>query len=259
MGDNREKRDQGRRRVLAGHKKVGSKFIPPALQHIRFNELSYVRDLLPEVTWIALANRLLGFQDGAALCMMTVGAASDATRPGRGPIFVNFALLSSYQNVDRSEVERFTGRLSANGGLHTLQEVVEPLTELIPQFPLAFIGLPGSRRDRSALVEELRQCVKELLDRESPAATAAQAFVSHARYSTGGAFYAAQVQLPNFKAAMETPGSEDAARDSGRIRATVLSEIMMVDAEKQRTWPREFWNRALRVDDCTTWEPPDEP
>ena len=53
--------------VLEGHKKVGSKFIPPMMQLPNWTEISYINQILPEIIWMGLINDEFGYRDGIDL------------------------------------------------------------------------------------------------------------------------------------------------------------------------------------------------
>ena len=54
--------------VLSGHKKVGSKFIPPFAQIGQFSEISYINVVLPEIIWMGLVQDTLGVRGCVDLC-----------------------------------------------------------------------------------------------------------------------------------------------------------------------------------------------
>jgi hypothetical protein len=233
--------------VLGGHKKVGTRFVPAVLARLNFNDLSYVNDLLPEIVWIGLANRQLGYVDGAKLCSAIAKAATECRRDQE---FLNFALLSSYENLREEEVRALVSSLETSALLSTLREVVEPLVELFVQFPMHFAGRPLHPRERPDLIEELKHCVGELLDRTSTPAGAAQATVVYTRVITGGLHYADGLQPPDLNAIVEAPATEAAERAAAIVRATVLGELMPGEDRNPRVWPRHFWNHALHLDAC---------
>jgi hypothetical protein len=242
------KRPKHKSTVLLDHKKLGSRFVPPVLAQIRFAELSYVRDLLPEITWIALANQRLGYHDGAKLCTET---ATIAKRCWKHERFLNFALLRSYRQLDPPGVTELVSELDRAGLLPNLPAVVEPLVGLFPTCPMTVVGMPAAPRDRASLVNDLRNCVGGLLDRWSLPASAAQATVVYISSLTGGLIYHDSVERPDLEAIVASPGTDAAEHAAALVRATVLHTIMPSDEGASDSWAREFWNAALHVDDCT--------
>jgi hypothetical protein len=59
------------RRILANHKQVGKRFIPPFVATLGpLSEVRWVDDVLPELLWLALLNHQHGWKDGADLCLV---------------------------------------------------------------------------------------------------------------------------------------------------------------------------------------------
>lgn len=237
----------GRSQVLQDHKKVGSKLVPPVLAHINLTELSYVRDLLPEICWIGLANYRLGYQKGVNLCSTVAQTAKDSCRPEK---FVNFGLCSSYENLDATRRQDLLRTLQAKDLLKPLQEALEPLTTLYPECSLSFIGLPSLIAPRQNLLDILRQCVGQMIDKYDSPAVAAQATLLYIRGITGGLYFVRGVEPPDLNAIFVQPTSDAASRAATMVRAAVMQEIMTVEGPRVSHWAQVFWNNALRIDEC---------
>ena len=61
----KRKKGNKKKRVLEGHKKVGSRFITPMKQLPNMKSISYVNQMMPELIWIGLINDSIGYVKGA--------------------------------------------------------------------------------------------------------------------------------------------------------------------------------------------------
>jgi len=50
-----------RRPVLLDHQRIGKRLIPPLMQEINYQEISWGKQLIPELIWLALINNRRGF------------------------------------------------------------------------------------------------------------------------------------------------------------------------------------------------------
>ncbi len=239
--------------VLRDHKKIGSTFVPPLLAQVNLNELSYVRDLLPEITWLGLAHQQLGHRDAAALCTETAKLGRKCFNQEQ---VVNFGLLRSYRRLSPTQVGELVTELQRADLITPLRTVLEPLVALIPACPLAIVGLPPVARRRPALVEDLRRCVRELIDKWGTPASVAQATLVYIKTATGGLFWTGDAHPPDLEAIITAPESDAGRHAAAVVRAIVLSETPTPDeATLHGCWAREFWNAALHLDECTFEEP----
>jgi hypothetical protein len=83
--------------VLAGHRKVGKRFIPP-MADFALSEAKWVDELMPELLWIHLAHRSQGYAAGAELALRLARAALEVT-PDADRRW--FALLVALRNSAR--------------------------------------------------------------------------------------------------------------------------------------------------------------
>ncbi len=126
MGRKKNKRKQSG--VLAGHKKVGTKFLPPMMQLPNMKSTSYVNQLLPELIWVGLINDNVGYIRGARLLenvFLSVKAVLNNNVTG------NFAFSTSYKQLSDAQQLELVRRLSMLGIIDELREYLSPLTLLI--------------------------------------------------------------------------------------------------------------------------------
>lgn len=243
---NASKRER-KQHVLQDHKRVGSRFIPPILARLPLAELSYVRDLLPEIVWIGLVIKRLGYREGIDLCATAAKAAKKILPDEK---FMNFGLCSSWGHLSAAEREALLETLTTDQLYIPLQKSVEPLLTLYVACPMSFISLPTNPMSKERLVTILRECVDELIDKYCTPAMAAQAALLYIRGLTGGLYFLKGVETPDLDAIITRPESEIGQRSAAMVRASVLQELMPLETERVSPWAQTFWNEALYIDSC---------
>lgn len=235
------------REVLEGHTRVGKKFFPPITQLKNITDVSYVNDLLPEIIWMGLINDVLGYKDGLALCQ---ALAVTAKAVHHSPKSINFALCSSYLQLSEEERAEIVRRSSEDNALDPLRSFIAPLVVLYKGFPLAFLGTNENPPSREELVSRLKHCIRRHIDKHELPGLVIQANVMYIRGMTGGLAFAKNIKVPDLNAIVSSPESEEAKRAGALVRSFVLCEVMLPLKEGQGSWPRDFWNQGLQLDDC---------
>lgn len=87
--------------VLIDHQRIGKRLIPPLMQEINYQEISWRKQLIPEFIWLALLNNRYGYMKGAELALELPKAAKEATKNrSMGAWFVT---VSSYTQLSIEE------------------------------------------------------------------------------------------------------------------------------------------------------------
>ena len=88
-------------RVLSDHRRQKNKFIPPI--HYLLNnlkEVSWIKDNLPEVIWLALLHNKFGEVDGTALALQFVRECVAVCKTDPKP---SFGTISSFLELNEDE------------------------------------------------------------------------------------------------------------------------------------------------------------
>jgi hypothetical protein len=172
-----------KKKILDGHKKVGSKFIPPMLQ-LGITEISYVNQILPEIIWMGLINEKYGFRDGLDIVTKITELAFSLKETSH---FVNFSLASSYNSLSEDRKRMLVEKLKATSYLDILQVSLAPIVILYCEFPLSFIGAP-SHFEQADIIQAMKTTVKNCLDKYDTPSLAIQTNVLYLRGKMGGLF-----------------------------------------------------------------------
>src|SRR3990172_12754892 len=118
------KKNQKEKKVLDGHKKVGSRFIPPMKQIPNMKSKSFVNQMLPELIWIGLVNDNIGYVRGARLIQKIFIAVDEVrAKETQG----NFAYASCYGKLQAEEKNHLVEKLTLLGILDDLKTYLAPL------------------------------------------------------------------------------------------------------------------------------------
>ena len=234
--------------ILAAHKKVGKKFIPPMLQLGGFSEISYTQTILPETIWMGLLNDALGYMEGVELAATVAKIAHKAYGSEK---FVNFAVCSSYSILHAEAKQEVLKQLDGLGKLTVLRKLLMPLLALYEQCPISFIGLRDEwSGGKNILVDRMKATVERHFWKHETPAMVIQANVIYVRGICGGLYYVGEVKPPDLEAIVKAPESDSGKRSASMVRASVLMDFGSGAGYVDTGWPVRFWNQGLLVDAC---------
>jgi hypothetical protein len=246
------KKNGNNKKILADHKKVGSRFIPPMAQLDKLKEIRYANDILPEILWIGLINSELGYRRGTELI---TNIAEDAVKVFASKKQVNFALTSSYNLLLSEQKSKLVEMLAPQGQLQTLRKCLEPLIILHGSFPLSFLGQSQQNYKKDALIETLKKCVKDHFNKYNQPAMVAQATVMYISGITGGLYFCKGIEPPDIEKIITAPESEEGKKAAGSVRAFMLTELMPNEGDRLGEWANNFWDENYKISSCTfKWE-----
>ena len=244
-----------RHRILSGHKRVKSRFVPPIMQILNLRETSYINEVLPHVLWMSLLNETAGLARGidASFRLARLAHSIHATEK-----HVNFAVCGNYARLTPAEASSLVEELRVRGDLDLYREALSPLIHLHPACPLQIVGLPLKIDDQQTLVGRLRSAVDVIFDRHATPGVIVQANVINIRAATGGLFVAKHIEVPDFDSLIQAPESEAAKRAASFARIGAMQEFMLGEERGHSEWSRSFWNANYRLDACMPLEISDD-
>jgi hypothetical protein len=231
--------------ILAGHKRVGKRFIPPMMQLPMRVDTSYVNDMLPELIWIGLINERVGYVRGARVIekvFLAVDARKEKGQEG------NYALISSFNNLTGEQKVAITDALREEGVLSIIQTSIAPLVHLYDNCPLKFMGPSTSTHSEEELTSLIKLCVGRVIDRYDTPAIVLFGAMLIARLVTKTIKFPADMGLPDLNAVVDAPGSEEAKRAAGFMRANGLAEFGMMKVGN--AWAKQFWDKGFEISPC---------
>lgn len=240
------RRERHKSTVLDGHKRRGKRFVPPLMQLSQLDtSVSYVTHMLPELVWIGLLNREVGYIRSARLLERVFGILEQIINPHTE---LNFALSSAFGILGAEEKARLRDGLKDAHILELLQSCIAPLNVLYSDFPLSFLGNPRNVPSEDQLVSTVRECVEETIDKYRTPGIVLNASVVLYLYSRKRLLFTQDIEIPDFNSVVDAPDSEEAQRAAGMIRSIAL--MVFGQQEIDRSWARHFWDRNAELSRC---------
>ncbi|MEW6181495.1 MAG: hypothetical protein AB1522_16435 [Chloroflexota bacterium] len=236
---------RGKRQILAGHKRIGKRFVPPMMQIPMRVDTSYANDMLPELIWIGLINERVGYVRGAKIIekvFLAVDALKEKAQEG------NYALMSSFNKLTNDQKTAITETLRKEGVLDIIQNSIAPLVLLYDDCPLTFLGPPTNTYSQEDLTSIIKLCVGKTIDRYDTPGIVLYGAMLLARLVTKTIKFPADMDLPDFNSVIDSPGSEEAKRAAGFMRANGLAEFGMMKVGN--AWAKHFWDKSFELSPC---------
>jgi hypothetical protein len=234
-----------KKKPLTGYKQEGKRFIPPMKQLPQMEEASFVDDLLPELIWLGLIHERKSYQFGARALEAVVEVAKKWPEPEKP---TNLALQSAYAKMPTAQKNEILDAWKARGFLDDIQHALAPLVLLYDGFSLAFVGPPTNQISQEVLIQRIRDCVGNHMDRRETPAIVLYGTMLLTRLAAGKIKIASHIDFPDLNAVIEKPGSDEAKRAAGFIRASVMAEVGFL--ELAHDWAQYFWNRGAELSPC---------
>lgn len=237
--------------VLADHRQVGKKFIPPFVAQLGpIGEVRWVNDLVPELLWVGLLNDEHGLKTGADL---TLRLAKAAVRVRASETREWFAVASAYTRLDQSQRTAVRADLESSGVLEPIRIALQPLKDFYPNCPLNFL-FDGATSEGDGSLERLKNVVSVMFDRWNIPTTFVQANAVYIAFVTDILKVAKGLALANFPAIEQFPQTEESQKVAASTRATVSSMYMQFKDDDSETWIASFWARGLELERCAPME-----
>jgi hypothetical protein len=223
-------------RVLADHKRVGKKFVPPMAQW-SISETQWPQRLLPEFLWLALLNRSLGHARGVEVARLVAAAACQIGGTSW------YAPMSAFDRVTEQRREPFVSLLRDAG---IAGEVRRSLAALATSYPACPLNL-GVEEGDAVDLNIVRQQVAEMLDRTTVTAMRAQAAALYLAFDAKLLRLSGSTMLAEFPEVQHYPTTEKSRLVASAVRAALNGMTIRIT---DTSWPAAFWNRGLELAAC---------
>lgn len=231
------------RSVLRDHKKLGSRFVPPFLQHIpRLRDPEWVDRLVPELLWIALIIDAHGLATGPEVVLSTTRALR-RIRPE-----VLGIRASEFSGLSPSERSQLAKELGEDGRFSHFQSALSPLLVLYPTCPMRDACSP-IEIEQPNCKRAIKSVLAPLINRWSREATLVQATIL---YVAAVCDVVKMMNIPGFdlRAIADFPKT-GASKIAAAVARTTTTTVLARADSKSSVWATEFWNRGFEIDPCT--------
>lgn len=237
-----------RKRVLQDHLRLGKKLIPPLLAHGKFQDVSWVDFMIPELIWIALLNKEYGKQKGAEITRLYIKSIKELFPDNKLTCY----FLSSLERYNKNESAKLLNDLERIGILNLLNSCYVNFVRIYPKSPLIILFGNQSLEENydENYFSEFKALLKILYDKTSIEAT----------FTIGNLIYSLMVndmlivtekssmsRLPELK---DYPNTDISRLIASACRATI--NVLFGDQIYQRNniWVPYFWNRGIEIENC---------
>jgi hypothetical protein len=239
--NNNNKKKSGK--VLGSYQKVGTKFVPPLLQKLKFDYTSWTSLTMPElVWWDVLVDK--GSHRFAA------SAAEEIAKYFRdkGAQDHWWAFVSDYSHLFDEDASALTAHLSEINILPRMIGSLSDFLYLYPDCPISklFGPPPTSLIDPNYLLRfEAR--LEELEDKRSRIGVLVQAQAIYMAFISDRLHVRADLALADFPEVENYPSTEK----SIEVGASVCAAVNMLASELPKypddSWVQYFWKRSLEL------------
>jgi hypothetical protein len=230
--------------VLKGHVRIGKRFVPP-MARFNWSDARWIDLILPDLLWLALLTKCLGFGRASQVALATTRAARATLPDEAGP---NFTFLSDFEDLDNQQKLEILAALNRRD-LLDLQRAVGPVAASYPTFPLSFI-FDGREGPPSPDLPRLKDLLRELFDRGGTSATLAQGHAIGLAMMIGRLKVMETSMLAKIDQIGDYPHTEISEAVGSAVRASVSVLHSGGPNPPTRRWPVSFWARGLELESC---------
>ena len=239
------RQNTGQSQFLAGHKRVGKRFIPPLMQVPLAAHVSYIDNMLPELIWIGLLNDRLGYIDSSSVLQEVFLSIEEIRHSDQHG---NFAIMSTFKSLSHQQSNSLIERLEERAVINVLRNSIAPLTLLYEGCPLSFIGPPDKRHSTDELILPIKTCVDRVADKYDTPGVILNGALLLSLLVTRRVSFSKEIEIPDFNLVVTAPESDGAKHAAAFMRANALAEFGMREIEP--AWARYFWNRGIELSPC---------
>ncbi len=224
--------------------------IPPIYQHPDMNitEGHYIDDTLPEIIWMGLIHKELGYKQGIEFIRQVVECVNESRDSSAE--YYNFAISSNLYRLSKAEKKTSIEKLIEKGLFLELSDMLSPIIYFYTDHPFEFCNkeVDLTQEEESDLLNKLKSCINSHADRFKKDSVISMANVMYIHGIDGKLHYASGIELPDLNALFENPDSEEAKRATAHVRNHMKMDIMMNKDPKE--WAKSFWNQSYHLDQC---------
>lgn len=232
--------------VLKGHKKVGTKYLPPFMTYPKLVPISWAHDMLPELLWLALLSDQLGYRVAIQNAIQLSDIVNTIVRePRKG----GFNLASDFNKTLQGERDEVNSEI--DGGLrNSLDSCVGLITKFYPEFPMKWLVSEKWMKETSVGLdglEQIKNAIRTRVDRTSKLAMECQvlAFVMEGK---SGKLKVHSEIAHDLNLISEYPESDESRKMAAQVRAAL--NALLMHRKKPHTWPDYFWRHSFEISPC---------
>jgi len=232
--------------ILEGHKRNGKRMIPPLLAIGNFHDVSWLKDVLPEIIWIAIINDKIGWEKTCTLLTDLCKITMEVNNTN------NYVLVSSFSKLNEDERKELNKRLKYLGILSHLDYSLCNFLEFYPECPLNFLYNEGKIKDfiDVKFILNYKKVLRSVYNKTSKESTFLLASVVYAMLCTKKFNVPQNSNLTRLEEIKGYPDSDISQQIAGVLRSTSNMLLGTPLGNKDEVWTKYFWNRGLSIEPC---------
>ena len=241
MSKDREKKSG---KVLRSYQKVGTKFVPPLLQTLKFDYISWSSQTMPELVWWDVLAEKVSHRFAAMVAEEIAKYFKARANNDRW-----WAFISDYSHLSDEEARGLSAHLSEVGVLPQMEASLSDFLDLYPGCPISrlFDSRPNGFVDASYLLQ-FENRLGELEDKRSRSGVLVQAQAVYMAFISGRLHVGADLALADFPQVENYPNTER----SIEVGASICATVNMLAGDALPTYPDDawvqyFWRRSLEL------------
>jgi hypothetical protein len=239
-------------KILGNHKRRGKFLIPPFVAEFGpMQEVSWVRELVPELLWIALLHKAYG--DRRAVDIVT-----KITRALRSlfddQTHRKFCFISEWAEVPEINLDSKFGKTEGASAFNDAALVLNPLIQFYPKCPLhrLFSSNGNETYVEPEFLVSFASMVGDLFSRDKRFSMMVQATSIWTAFDSGELLVSEASTLAQFPEIDAYPQTEVSLKLAASIRATLNLIGGRFFVEKENTyWSEYFWKRGIELTECS--------
>ena len=245
--------DEIRQPVLGDHVAVRRKLVPPFMHKLgaKFSQYSWTQQLVPEALWIGLVIDHCGYAVAQQVCGALGQAARAATGGSERPMFAKFSAFTDLSSDAKLSVLNALNRST----LAAIRRSLAPLTSVLPEHPLAFLGNLEPSTEQTLRFPQL---LGEFYDRMGRIPVLSIAIAYGMGLEQGMILVAPHLvddHVRRFEVIDRYPETEESRRAAGPFRASASMLFMPAGPDgagfgRPATWVEVFWDGIAGFGPC---------
>lgn len=236
------KKTNNKKTVLVGHKKIGKKFIPPIMQYHGFREVNWVNDIVPELFWIAVLQKKLGYRIAneamAELHLKFIDVCDN-----------NYlhSFFSSYDALSLDAKDSLKTSFCNNEYYEPIFEGLKDLQFYYPNHPLQFLYIGRTINKEEVDLQIIKDSLYGILERRTVEGTMAQAAVLFNSMATGKFHAPSGSIFWEFREIDNYPKTDKSRQLASSIRAMINAFMNTENRNINCEWVNSFWQVSFSL------------
>jgi hypothetical protein len=231
-------------KVLKSYRKVGSRFVPPMLQMFQFEDVSWLRQTMPELIWWDVLIQKASLRFAAHLVEAIATYFKQMNNHAH-----QWSFLSDYSDMPEEIAQGLAGSLTKAGMLNEIQACLSDFLDLYPACPIArVLDLQPTGIMDVGYLTEFEERLRVLENKRSRDAVLVQAQAVYMGFASERLHVKEGLALAAFPEVVNYPDTERSVEIGASICATV-NMLAGRDLPKFREdgWVQYFWQRSLEL------------